>query len=99
MRHGQVDAAGAHPLGPCRRAAGQADARLWAARDLDLAPGERDAEPERLSDGLLPRKPGGEVLRRVRPREAVVALGLGEDALHEPWVANEGPRNPVDLDQ
>ena len=67
--------------------------------DLDLAPRERDAEPERLSDGLLAREPGGEVLRRVGARQAVLALGRREHALDEPGVADEGTRNPVDLDQ
>src|SRR4029078_11750623 len=35
----------------------------------------RDAEPERLSDGLLACEPGGEVLRRGGARQGVLALG------------------------
>src|SRR5271154_2351238 len=75
--------------------------RLRAPDDLDLLPRERarDAEPERLADRLLAGEATRVALRRVRPRVAVRALGLGETALAEPLVARERTPDPLDLDQ
>src|SRR5207253_2573096 len=66
---------------------------------LDLAPREVDADPERLADRLLPGEAGGVVLRRVRPRLAVLALRLREAARPEARVALERPPDALDLDQ
>src|SRR4029079_11226150 len=54
---------------------------------------------ERLADRLLAREPRRVVLRRIRLRVAVRALGVGEAALAETRVALEGTRDPRDLDQ
>ena len=72
---------------------------LRTARDLDVPPHELDAAAEGLADRLFAGEPRGEVLRRVRTREAVRALGLGEDALREPRPALQRPPDPLDLDQ
>src|SRR5439155_23356712 len=79
----------------------QADRRLGAADDLDVAPRERarDAEAERLADRLLAGEPARIALRRVRARFAVGPLGLGEAALAEGRVAVERPADAVNLDQ
>src|SRR5205814_1045679 len=74
-------------------------ARLRAAGDLDLAPGEADAGAERLADRLLAGEARRVMLRGVRLRVAVGALGLGEAALAEARVSLERPRDPRDLDQ
>ena len=75
----------------------KAHGRLRPAGDLDLPPREapRHAEPERLADGLLAGEPRGVVLRRVRPRVAVRALGLREAARGERRVAGPSPAGCV----
>ena len=56
-------------------------------------------KPSALPTASLPAKRAGVVLRRVRPRVAVRALGLGEAALAERRVALERAPDPLDLDQ
>ena len=92
--------AGADALGERGRPAAQVDARLRAAADLDLAPGEVDAGAERLADRLLGGEPAGVVLGGVRLRVAVGPLGGGEAALAEAVaVALERAADALDLDQ
>src|SRR5437763_8215317 len=97
--HRELDLPGAHALGPRLRLPAQRHARLRPARDLDLAPREPDARAERLADRLLAGEARGVVLRRVRLRVAVGALGVGEAALAGARVALQRPRDPRDLDQ
>src|SRR5207237_8241239 len=97
--HRELDLPRAHALGPRLRLPAQRHARLRPAGDLDLAPGEADARAERLADGLLAGEARGVVLRRVRLRVAVRAVGVGEAALAEARVALQRPRDPRDLDQ
>ena len=52
-----------------------------------------------LFSKLIKDEQGGEVLGRIGPREAVFALGRGEDALDEAGVALQRARHPSDLDQ
>src|SRR5215211_167006 len=101
MGHREVDRAGADALGPRAHAAGKGNSRLRTAGDLYVLPGERarDPEAERLADGLLAGKARRVVLRRVRPRLAVRALGLREASLAEARVALERATDAPDLDQ
>src|SRR5689334_6259240 len=99
MGHRELDLPRANPLGPRLRLAAQRHARLRPARDLDLAPGEADARAERLADRLLAGEARSVVLRRVRLRVAVGALGLGEAALAEAGVALQRAADARDLDQ
>ena len=70
MRHREIDRARLHLLGPRRRPAREADARLRPAGDLDLLPREADAAAERLADRLLAGEPPRVALRWVRLRES-----------------------------
>ena len=98
MGHGQVDLPRADSFGERRRAAGQPDARLGPAGDLDLPPREMNAAAERLAYRLLPGEASRVVLRRIRPGVAVRALRFGEHALTKA-VTLERARDPGDLDQ
>ena len=78
VRHRQVDRAGADPLGvglrrPDRLTSGFGRPAISISRQVKL-----HAAAERLADRLLAGEPGRVVLGRVRPRVAVLALGLGE---------------------
>src|SRR5215210_5522547 len=99
MRHRELDLSGADSLGTPLRLAAERGSPIQPPCDLDLAPGEAHARPERLADGLLAGEAGRVVLRRVRLRVAVRPLGIGEAALAEGRVALEGPCDPRDLDQ
>ena len=99
VRHRQLDPARADPLRRRRRPPRQPHARLRPPGDLDLLPREVDADADRLADRLLAGEPRRVVLRRVRLRVAVRALGLGEAALAEARVPLERPPDPLDLDQ
>src|SRR5919201_5578108 len=99
MRHREVDPARADTLGRRLRSAGEHDAGLRPASDLDLSPGEADARAERLPDCLLAREARRVVLRRVRPAVAVRALCFGEATFAEAGVALERTCDPGDLDQ
>src|SRR4029450_290409 len=61
--------------------------------------GASDAESERLADRLLAGESSCVVLRRIRPRVAVGALGLGEAPLTKGRIALEGAPNARDFDQ
>jgi hypothetical protein len=100
-REVKVERTGLVSPGPVRHAAGELDAGLRPAGDLDVPPGERagDPEAERLAHGLLAREPGRVVLRGIRPGVAVRALGLCEDAVPERGVAHERPLDAPDLDE
>src|SRR5579884_4322480 len=100
MGHREVDRGDADALRPGRDAPGEPHRRLRAPDDLDLLPGERprDAEAERLADGLLACEPAGVALGRVRPRLAVRLLRLGEAAVAEAPVARERAPDALDLD-
>src|SRR4051794_38010444 len=91
VRHREVDRARGHAIGPGSCATVQRHARLRAAGDLDVAPGERtrDAEAESLPDGLLAGETSCVGLRWVLARVAVRALGLREATLAERRVALE----------
>src|SRR5437773_9765531 len=101
MGHREVDRARADALGPRLRAAGKPHRRLRPPGDLDVTPGKRagHAEAEGLADRLLPREPRRVVLRRVRPRVAVRALGLREAALAKARVPLERAGDALDLDR
>ena len=77
--HRQVDRAGRDVLGE-RRAylPGQASRDGLGRPEISMSVHMNSTpQPERLADRLLAGEAGGEVLGRVRPREAVLALGLG----------------------
>src|SRR5581483_1136870 len=99
VRHRELDPPGSEPLGDARRPPRQPHARLRTAHDLDLAPGEVDADAERLPDRLLAGETGCVVLRRVGSGVAVGALGLREAAVAEAGMAVERAPDPLDLDQ
>jgi hypothetical protein len=101
VRHREVELARLVSPRPVGHATGEPHSRLGPAGDLDVEPGEgsRHAEPERLADRLLAGEASGVVLRRIRPRVAVVTLGLGEDSLAEGRIALERAPDPADLDE
>src|SRR6185437_10102028 len=100
MRHRKLDSPRADALRPGRGPALEKHTRLRTTPDLDLLPGEVDARTERLPDRLLCGEPAGVMLRRVRLRVAVLALGVGEAArLEVVSVARQSAPDPFDLDQ
>src|SRR4051812_3429225 len=101
MGHREVELARCVAPRPVRHPAGKSHARLRPPGDFDVLPreGPRDAEPERLSDGLLAGEAGGIVLRRVWARIAVHALRLGEDTVSERRVALQRAPDAPDLDE
>src|SRR5258708_38248812 len=101
VRHRQVDLSGADALRSIRDAAREVAARLRTADDLDVLPGERarDAEAERLADGLLAGEPSGVALRRVGAGLAVRLLVRGEATVAEVRVALERTADARELDQ
>src|SRR6266540_4714931 len=100
MCHRELDSTRADLLRPRGRPAGEMNAGLRAAADLDLLPGEVDARPQGLPHRLLRRESPRVVLRRVRLRVAVGALCLGEAALGKRApVPRERAPDAVDLDQ
>src|SRR5690349_2907327 len=101
MRHREIDRLHVSRGGDLRKPAGEADARLRPADDLDLLPGERarDAEPECLPDRLLAGEAAGVALGGIATGVAVPLLRVGEAALLEARVARERPCDARDLDQ
>src|SRR5690349_19383669 len=100
MRHRELDLPRADPLRPRGSAAAQVHARLRPSAHLDLLPREVDAGAERLPDRLFRCEAAGVVLRRVRLRIAVRALGVRKAALLERVAMPlERTADPLDLDQ
>jgi hypothetical protein len=100
MGHRELDPSRSDALRPRRGSTAQVHARLRPAADLDLLPGEVDTRSEGFSDRLLRREPSRVVLRWIRLRVAVRALGLGEAALLEILaVPLERTTDALDLDQ
>src|SRR4051812_26640561 len=100
MSQREIDGPGAYSLGPLGHSSGEPHVRLGPAGDLDVLPSEGagDSKAEGLADRFLAREASRVVLRRIGPRLAVVALGLGEAALAKGCVAAQGDGDALDLD-